>query len=60
MLGYNIDVTKMDRFQAYDYIKNRCDDCENFFYCNGKESQECNKKVEYLVEKFKLKFRKGD
>lgn len=53
MLGYKIDVTKMDRLEAYDYIKNRCDDCENFFYCNGKESQECNEKVKYLVEKFK-------
>jgi len=55
MLGNKIDVTNMDRIQAYDYILNRCDNCENFFYCNGKESQECNEKVQYLVEKYEMK-----
>ena len=53
MIGNKIDVTTFDREQAYDYILNRCKNCERQLDCTGKESKECNEKVLYLVTKYR-------
>ena len=53
MIGYNVDVTKLTREQAYNYIMNRCKECERNMSCTGKEAYACNDKVSYLVNKYK-------
>lgn len=53
MIGKHVNVKDMTREQAFDYIMNKCKNCEISLFCNGMDSELCNAKVAYLLKKFK-------
>lgn len=53
MIEKDRDVSKLSREEAAEWIKTRCKNCDIQLYCNGRDSGECNKKVDSLVNKYK-------
>ena len=53
MIGRDIDVTNFTKEQAVDFIRNSCSECDIKLNCNGYDSQKCNDKITYLVNKYK-------
>ena len=52
MVGYEIDVTKMTKDEAVNYILNHCNRCEKNLQCSDEESAKCNGKFKYLLKRF--------
>lgn len=52
MIGRYIDVSNMSKEEAINFITNKCNNCDIFYYCNGNDSKICNEKTNYLLDKY--------
>lgn len=53
MIEKNRNVSELTRKEAADWIMTRCMNCDIQLYCSGRDSADCNKKVDALVDKYK-------
>lgn len=55
MIGKDINVIDFTKEQAIDFIKYSCKNCEIRKTCNKMDGRKCEKKIDYLIDKFKSK-----
>lgn len=53
--GRTVDIDLLSREEAYDYIRNRCNNCCIRNWCNDYDSAKCNGNVDKTVKKFRSK-----